>query len=93
MIIRKAANIAEGWAKDVLNLEQKLHDERMKICLTCPLYTETSWLGKVCDAKKFYNPETGEVTSYPGDGFVQGCGCALDKKTRVQSAHCVIDKW
>lgn len=44
----------------------------MKICRKCPLYTETS-LGPICNSKKCYNPETNELRSYPGDGFICGC--------------------
>jgi hypothetical protein len=83
--------IAKGWVNDALKLEQDLHDRRISICKSCPLYSETA-LGPICDAKKCVD-EVGNVTSYPGNGKVCGCNCYIDKKTRVKNSKCVRGLW
>lgn len=88
----QVGQIAEGWAKDIVKAEQELHDTRMEICKKCPLYSESS-LGPKCDAKKCFNTKRNEVTLYPGSDITCGCGCFLDKKTRVKDSKCVLNKW
>lgn len=88
----QVGQIAEGWARDLVKSEQQLHDERMSICKKCPLYTEDA-LGPKCSNKLCYNPTTGATALYPGQGYTCGCGCWLDKKTRVKESKCVLNKW
>lgn len=85
-------DIIKGHINEFTNREQELSESRMKICRKCPLYTETS-LGPICNSKKCYNPETNELRSYPGDGFICGCQCRLKAKTALINAKCVLNKW
>lgn len=89
----QVGQIAEGWAKDIVKAEQDLHDKRMKICKKCPLYTDDPVFHGKCDANKYINPKTGELSDLPAPGFIGGCGCALHKKSRVKDAKCVLNKW
>ena len=90
---QQVGQIASGWAKDIVKAEQELHDERMAVCKECPLFTASSLIGPKCDSKKCWDTENNYYVSGPGKHFICGCGCALDKKTRVKSAKCVLDKW
>ena len=87
---KQAGDIAKGWANDLLGREQELHDLRMAVCKECVLYDPNS---KRCNSKKCYNPETGEIRQFPGKGFICGCNCFMEKKSRVPSARCVLNKW
>ena len=71
---------------------EELSAKRIAICRNCPLYKE-SVLGEVCNSKKYLNPETGESSFFPKDGYVKGCNCLLDKKTKNPASHCVAKKW
>lgn len=88
--VKQVKQIAEGWANDLLKRENELYESRMKICRKCPLYDEES---DRCDAKKCYNPKTGEIASHPFPGAICGCNCYMSKKTRVPESHCVLNKW
>lgn len=83
--------IAEGWINDTLKLEQDLYNRRMPICRKCPLYSEGK-MGPMCDAKKCID-ENEVVSSYPGNGKICGCGCYIEKKTRVKNSKCVRGLW
>lgn len=85
--------IIEGHIKEALNLENDLYNKRMPICRQCPLYTKDNILGALCDNKKGYNPQTGEINNLPEPGFVRGCGCRLEAKNRVKKSKCVLNKW
>ena len=89
----QAKQIAEGWTNYALGREQELSESRMKICRKCPLYTIKSSIGAVCDSKKYYNPKTGETSNFPESGFINGCGCKLEAKSRVSNAKCPLKKW
>ena len=65
----------------------------IKICKKCPLFTDDLIFKGKCDAKKYYNPETNELSNFPGKGFISGCGCKLSAKTRIKDAKCVLKKW
>lgn len=84
--------IVKGHYNEFLNKEQELSEKRLKICRECPLYREGP-LGPVCDSRKCYNSETKEISSYPKDNFICGCGCRLKAKTTLENAKCVLNKW
>lgn len=88
--LEQVGQIAEGWTNDLLGKEQELSDKRMAICKQCPLYDKEK---DKCDSRKCYNKDTHEVTTYPQDGFICGCGCFMQKKSRVKNAKCVLSKW
>lgn len=66
-------------------------EERLKICKACPLWKMTSW-GGVCDGDKYINA-VGDVSYFPRDGYVQGCNCRLNYKTKDPFSHCNAGKW
>lgn len=46
--------VIKGHVNEITKQENALYESRIKICQTCPLYTETS-LGPICDSKKCFN--------------------------------------
>lgn len=70
---------------------EELSKKRLAICRQCPLYKEDSW-GPVCNPKRYLNPETGEVSFFPKEGYVKGCNCRLGQKTKNPSNHCIANK-
>ncbi len=90
--MRIVQQIATGFINDILKREEELHQSRIAICEKCPIY-DTSMAGPVCSAKKYYNTKTKVLTQYPSVGATNGCGCLLNKKTRVKDAKCPLDKW
>lgn len=91
--LKQAGQIAEGWARDLVKSEQELHDYRMAICRQCPLMKMDENFGPICSSSKCYREKDQTIRDYPGDGYICGCGCLLDKKTRVKSAECVLKRW
>lgn len=84
--------IVRGHFNEVMNREEQLYTKRMSICSTCPLLEVGSW-GKVCSNKKYINLKTDKVSTFPCESCVNGCGCRLEAKTRVQEAKCPLSKW
>ena len=84
--------IAKGHFKEITRQENDLYESRIRICRQCPLYTETM-AGPICDSKKCLNIETGELQSYPSNGYTCGCACRLNAKTRLRNAECILNKW
>ncbi len=66
----------------------ELSEKRLEICKKCPLWSETS-TGPVCNNGKFIN-KNGEWSYFPKSGYVKGCGCKLNYKTKNPNAHCII---
>lgn len=85
--------IISGHVKELLNQEQELFNERIKICRECKLLTKDKILGEICDKYKWINPDTQELSLIQLDGYINGCGCRLMAKTRVPEAHCPLKKW
>ena len=71
---------------------EDLSKARLKICKNCPLYTE-KWYGAICDNRKWMNLETKEISTTPIEGWVNGCMCRLEAKTRDNESKCKINKW
>lgn len=84
-------NIVRGHVNEILGLNNNSYEHRIAICLECPLYSPK--LGGLCNNKLWLNPETGDVSTEEKEGFVQGCGCRLQAKTRDLQSHCIINKW
>lgn len=91
-ILKNSPDIAKGIFYEITKKEQALYEKRIAICKKCPLYGKNS-LGEVCDASKCYNPKTGELLYAPATNFICGCGCMLNKKSRIKNAECVLNKW
>lgn len=85
------AQIVEGHVKEALNLDQDISETRLNICRKCPLYSYS--LSGTCNSHMWLNPKTNEVSVTAREGFIHGCGCRLQAKTRVLQAHCPVDKW
>lgn len=85
--------IIDGHVKEALKQNNSLSERRLAVCKTCPIYTETSVLGPICNSRICYNQKTGEIRQTRGDGFKCGCGCRLRAKTRLNYAKCPIGKW
>ena len=84
-------DIANGHVKEILNLNQDLSSNRLKICYSCPLYS--SKLGGTCNNKLWLNVNTGDVSMENKSGYKRGCGCRLLAKTRLPNAICPVGKW
>ena len=85
--------IVQGHINEMTNKENELYNQRIVICKQCPLYTVKSVIGGVCDHRKYYNPETDELSDLPQVGFISGCGCRLEAALRVKNKKCVLNKW
>lgn len=84
-------DIIDGNVKNLLNINEDLSDSRMKICYSCPLFSNK--LGGICNNKLWLDPITGDVSVSRKDGYVKGCGCVLRSKTRLPHAKCPAEKW
>lgn len=84
-------DIVNGHTKEILNLNQDLSQNRLKICYSCPLYSKR--FGGICNNKLWLNVNTGDVSTQPKEGYKNGCGCRLLAKTRLANAKCPVGKW
>lgn len=84
-------DIVNGHVKEVLNISKDLSENRLKICYRCPLYSNR--LGGICNSRLWLNPNTGDVSISKKDGYISGCGCRLQAKTRLPNAVCPVGKW
>lgn len=89
--MNKVSQIIEGTINNVLNRNEDLQKERMKICYKCPLYSPK--FGGQCNNRLWLNAETGDISLTKQLGYVRGCGCVLNSKTRVPESHCPAGKW
>ena len=87
------SQIIEGSYNNLTNKKQDLYKARIKICRGCKLLRKDGAFGEVCNSRLYLNPETDEISKRNKPGFLQGCGCVLGSKTRVESAHCPTNKW
>lgn len=65
-------------------------ERRRSVCLRCPIYS-AEW--GTCDSRKWIDPKTGAVSAAHRPGYVRGCGCLVDYKTRGVDNSCVAGKW
>lgn len=84
-------DIANGHLKELFNLNEELSKSRLKICYSCPLYSDK--LGGICNSKLWLNPNTGDVSTKAKEGYIRGCSCRVNSKTRLPEAKCVTGKW
>lgn len=84
-------DIANGHIKEAFDINTELSKSRLKICYSCPLYSTK--FGGLCNNRLWLNVNTGDVSEYQKEGYVRGCGCRLQAKTRLPNAKCIIGKW
>ena len=85
--------ILNGHTNELLGLNKNMSQIRLFICKRCPLYKKSLILGEVCNSKLWYNPDTKDVSLKQKDGYIKGCGCRLQAKTRVANQTCPAGKW
>lgn len=85
-------DILEGHTRELLGLDKDISEVRLDICKSCPL-RKITLLGPICNSKLWYNPVTRDRSSVKKDGYVNGCGCRLNAKTRLSAAECPLGKW
>lgn len=71
---------------------EKMKEERLVICKSCPLYKEGTY-GPVCNRSKYISPDGKDWSWIKKDGYKQGCGCNLRSRTGNPDAHCIINLW
>lgn len=91
-IIDQASDIIKGHVNEIFNNNEELYQARISICEQCPLITYTN-LGPICNNKLWINPKTNETSEEAKKGYVRGCSCRLNAKTRNKDNHCIINKW
>lgn len=69
-----------------------IQSDRMVICAMCPLCKDSEE-GYICNAKLYLHPRTGDVSTKPKDGYVRGCDCLLEYKTKEEDERCPAGKW
>lgn len=85
-------DIALGHVHELLGQNEEISRIRLKLCRQCGLYSATV-VGAICDSSKYMNPQTGEISKEYKDGYVNGCGCRLNAKTRLMTTGCPLNKW
>lgn len=83
--------IVHGHINEALGKNKNLSEERMEICMKCPLYVEK--MGGICNSRLYINPLTDEVATSKKLGYIRGCGCRLKAKTSLPQSHCIANKW
>lgn len=86
-------NILNGHTNELFGLNTNMSLARLKVCRECPLYKKSIVIGEVCSSTKWYNPITGDERTSAKDGYINGCGCRLNAKTRLANAVCPAGKW
>lgn len=86
-------DIVEGHLKMIFSIEDEMAEGRIDICKKCPLCVKDTLRGLICTSKLYLNPQTDEASLTPKDGWVRGCNCTLDAKTRLRDSACVVEKW
>lgn len=87
------SKITEGLFNSATNRNEELYESRVSICRECKLITHDRIFGEVCNSRLYINPSTEETSKRKKPGFINGCGCVLNSKCRVPSAHCPIGRW
>ena len=90
--MEQVKQIIEGHVNALLGNKEAIAQPRLEICRKCPLFKKVL-TGYVCNSGAWLNPKTGDFSLNKKDGYVKGCGCALNAKTRVASAKCPAGKW
>lgn len=87
----QVGNIIQGHFNELLGRNEDLSEQRLKICHSCPLYLDR--LGGICNDKLWMDPVTEDVSLLRIDGYVRGCHCRVNAKTRLVNAECPAGKW
>lgn len=67
--------------------------KRLSICKSCPLYYKPL-VGKArCNSNLFLNPNTNDVSTEEKEGYISGCGCAIESKISDIDNSCPVGKW
>ena len=85
-------NIINGHVNELLKSNTEISEDRLKICKLCPLFIN-KWYGMVCNSGLYINPITNETSIEFSKGFIKGCGCRLEAKTRDRGSKCPAKKW
>ena len=85
--------IAKGTLYNLLNKEEELYKERMKICRSCKMLLDHNIFGEICNPNLYINPLTDEISYDPKSGYIKGCHCVMGSKTRIKEASCIAGKW
>lgn len=85
-------DIIAGSTNELPGLNDDLYEKRIAICKVCPLGEEISPGKIVCNSRLWIN-ENGDVSNTAKVGYVRGCSCAMDRKARITSSRCIINKW
>ena len=64
--------------------------ERTIICRKCPICDNIT---EMCNADLYLNPKTNDVSVYPKEGYIKGCGCHLKWKIANKNSKCPAGKW
>ena len=64
--------------------------ERTIICRSCPICDNVT---ETCNAGLYLNPKTNDVSVYPKEGYIKGCGCHLKWKIANIKSKCPAGKW
>lgn len=84
--------IIQGHVNEALGKNEDLQESRMNICKECPLLMNGKF-GPQCNNSLWLDTETNNTSTVPKDGYIRGCGCRLNAKTRIPDAHCPANKW
>ena len=84
-------DIVNGHTKAIFNLEEDLSKNRLQICYSCPLYSKR--MGGICNSRLWLNVNTGDVSTKSKPGYIRGCSCILNAKTRLSNQKCPAGKW
>ena len=84
--------IIKGHVYELFNNEEELSKARLDICSKCPLLKKGKY-GLVCNPNLFLDPETDETSAVSKEGYIRGCGCRLQAKSRLAEATCPANKW
>lgn len=74
-------------------LDKSFSEERMNICKQCPIFKEHPVYEGICDSSKYISKDGTRWSYFKRDGYVKGCGCKLNSKTRNINNHCIINLW
>ena len=85
-------DIINGHLNELMNKEEELFKKRIVICEECPLYKYTP-MGPICNNYLFLDPATNDYSKEEKEGYIRGCGCRLNAKTRLIDAECPAGKW
>lgn len=84
-------DIIDGHVRELANIGEDLSKSRLKICYRCALFSPK--FGGICNSRLWLNVNTGDVSTIEKPGYVNGCSCRLQAKTRLPNAKCPAGKW